>query len=218
MIVLYILLGLIALFWIILAMPLRIFLSYRPDALIYRIKYGPFCLVDSEKPPKEKPEVTETTEPVTKKSSGGGSFILDFLGLSQISSLPNAKASIAKVGIIGTISAVFSAIKDLFLRIGKLIKKGVFKKLHLQIIVGDGDAADAALRYGQICAAAFPMVNFLENSMKIKNEQIDIRCDYDIEETQISFDAQLNYRPWHFVCFALGLIGNYIKRKGKKEN
>ena len=217
MIVLYILLGLIALFWIILAMPLRIFLTYQPDNLIYRIKYGPFSLVDSTKPPKEKPEKTDLPEPETKKSTGGGSFILDFLGLSQISSIANAKASIAKVGIVGTISAVFSAIKDLFLRIGKLIKKGVFKKFDLQIIVGDSDAADAAMRYGQICAAAFPMLNFLENNMKLKKEQIDIRCDYEIEETQVSFDGQLNYRPWHFVCFALGLFGNYIKRSLKKE-
>ena len=217
MVVLYILLGLVVLFWIILAMPLRIFLTYRPDTLIYRIKYGPFCLVDSEKPPKEKPEVTEPAEPEKKKSSGGGSFILDFLGLSQISSITNAKVSIAKVGIIGTISVVFSAIKDLFLRIGKLIKKGVFKKFDLQIIVGDNDAADAAMRYGQICAVAFPMLNFLENNMKLKKEQIDIRCDYETEETQVSFEGQLNYRPWHFVCFALGLVGNYIKRSLKKE-
>lgn len=221
MIALWILLGFFALLWLLMAMPLRIFLTYRDDELDYRLKYGPFCLADSKKPPKEKPkEVSEraSKKPEKKKKSGMAGKLLDFLGFSEISSIANAKKSIAKSGIVGTVSAVFASIKKLFARIGKLVKKGVFKKFHLSIIVADGDAADAALLYGQICAVGFPMLEYLEHSIKIKNENVDIRCDYETEETRVSFDGQLNYRPWHFVCFFMGLVGNYIKRLVKKEN
>lgn len=213
MVVLWILLGLVAVIWLLMATPLRIYLSYQHDEFFFKIKYGPICLSDSTKPPKEKPAKAEGK----KKSGGTVRMLLDFLGLSEISSIANVKNSISKKGIVGTISAVFTALKQLFSRIAGLIKKGVFKKFDLAIIVADSDAADAALRFGQVCAVAFPMLHFLENSMNIRNENVDIRCDYELEETQVSFDGQLNYRPWHFACFLMGLVVNYIKRSIKKE-
>ena len=218
---LWILLGLFALIWLLMAMPLRIFLTYQNEELDYRMKYGPFRLIDSQKKKKPKKHRKKSQQSVSRfrrKKSGIVRTLMDFLGFSEISSVANAKEAIAKNGIVGTISDVFSSIKSLFARIGKLVKKGVFKKFRLSIIVADSDAADAALLYGQVCAVGFPMLEYLEHSMKIKNEDIDIRCDYEADEPQLSFDGQLNYRPWHFVCFFMGLVGNYIKRSVKKEN
>ena len=88
--------------------------------------------------------------------------------MPEISSITNLKKSISVKGITGTISAVFSALKELFARIGKLIKKGVFRKFHLSIIVADEDAADAALQFGQVCAISFPMLEYLESTIKIQ--------------------------------------------------
>ena len=221
MVALWISLGLIALIWLLMAIPVRIFLTYQNGELDYRLKYGPFRLADSKKPPKEKPKEAgkQPRQKVSRrKRSGVGKILMDFLGFSEISSIANAKKSFSENGLVGTICAVFSSVKKLFARIGKLVKKGVFKKFRLSIIVADSDAADAALLYGQVCAVGFPMLEYLEHSMKVKNENVDICCDYESEETQVSFDGQLNYRPWHFVCFFMGLFGNYIKRLVKKEN
>ena len=220
MIALWIILGLIGLIWLLLAMPLRLFLSYQQDTLNYKIKYGPISLIDSSAPPKERKKKTEqaASAPTGKKVSGGAAAkLLDFLGLSEISSITNFKNAISKSGIVGTLSAVFSAVKQLFSRIGKLIQKGIFKKFDLTIVIADEDAAEAALRFGQVCAVAFPMLQFLENKMKLRKENVDIRCDYESDHMQVSFDGQLNYRPWHFVCFLMGLVMNYIKRSVKKE-
>ncbi len=217
MVVLWIFIGLFLLIWLLMATPLRLFLSYQNETFDFKIKYGPICLSDSTKPPKEKPQKAEKPKQKPKKKSGIVAKLLDFLGLSEISSIANLKKSLSKKGIVGTLHSIFTAVKQLFLRIAGLVKKGVFKKFDLTIVVADSDAADAALQFGQVCAVAFPMLQFLENSVKICKENIDIRCDYDLDSTQISFDGQLNYRPWHFVCFFMGLVMNYIKRSIKKE-
>lgn len=220
MIALWIVLGLIVLIWLLLATPLRIFLTFADNELSYRVKYGALTIFDSDKQEKEtesKPPPQSSKKKAPEKSGTVGR-LLNFLGLSEISSVANVKHSISANGVVGTIRAALDAVRSLFRRIFRLIRKGVFKKFDLKIAVGDADAADAALRYGQICALIFPMMTFLENTMCFKNRSIDICCDDTLEETQISFNGQLNYRPWHFVCFAAGLFWNYIKTTSKKEN
>lgn len=220
MVALWILASLIALIWLLLALPLRIFLSYENETLSYCIKYAFISLIDSEKPPKKETPKKQTTEAETqkpeKKNSDSVKKLLNFLGLSEISSAVNAKETIKAKGITGLISSVYAAVKKLFARIFKLVRKGVFKKFDLRITVGDDDAAEAALQYGQICAVTYPLMELLKNTMKFRKPHVDIRCDFEAEKSQINFSGQLNYRPWHFVCFAVGLIVNYFKNKMKK--
>lgn len=216
---LWITLGIVAFFWLLLATPLRIFLSYDQE-LHFRVKYGPILIADSEKPPKPKKEKEESPsekKPETKKDTSSVGKLLDFLGLSEISSIANVKNSIEKAGIVGTLQAVSRSIRELFLKIFRLVRKGKFKKFRLQIIAGDEDCGDAAVQYGKICAVAFPLLAFLKNTMRFREQIVDIRCDYSIESTQVSFDGQLNYRPWHFVCFLTGLLIDNIKRSVRKE-
>lgn len=219
MVALWILLALVALFWLLLAMPLRIFLTY-DEELHYRIKYGPFPLIDSRKEPKEKPAATqkEAQQPTqTEKKSSSMQSLLNFLGLSEVSSAASFKNSVRQKGIIGTLQAVCYSVKQIFKRIFRLVRKATFQSFNLRIIVGDEDCADAALQYGQVCAVAFPLLSFLEHTIRFKEQNVDIRCDYTLEETQVRFDGQLYYRPWHFVCFLCGLIVNYFKIKARKE-
>lgn len=222
---LWILLGIIAFFWLILALPLRIFLSYEGEDLKIRLKYALIPLFDSEAPEKpkkpkkekKKPEQEKKKKPGKKKKSLVGP-IMELLGLPELSSAAGVRNSLRTVGPVGIISAVGAALKRIFKRIFRLLKKGVFKKFDLRISVGSEDPADAALLYGQVCSALFPVMSLLENSMKFKNRRTDVRCDEDREDTEIRFDCQLNYRPWHFVCFAFWFAGNYIKSTVKKEN
>ena len=214
MIALWIILGLIVLIWLLLMMPLRIFLHYGEE-LHFRVKYGPIPIYDSEKPPV--PKRTEKPNAPKKKKYSTVGKLLDFLGLSEISSIANAKDSVRTQGIVGTLHAVFIGIKKLFSRIFRLVRKGKFKKFRLSVLVGDEDGGDAALLYGQVCAIAFPLLSYLEKVIRFSEQKLDIRCDYSLENTVVHFEGQLNYRPWHFVCFVMGLIANYIKNSLKKE-
>lgn len=221
---LWILLGIIAFFWLILALPLRIFLFYDGEGLKIRLKYAFLLLFDSEAPEKPKKPKKEKKKPEpekkkkTKKKRNIAGPIMELLGLPELSSAAGVRETLRTVGPVGVISAVGAALKRIFGRIFRLIRKGVFRKFDLRISVGSEDPADAALLYGRVCAALFPVMHLLENNMKFKNRRTDVRCDEDREDTEIRLDCQLSYRPWHFVCFAFWFIGNYFKSMVKKEN
>ena len=222
MTVVWILLGILFFFALLLALPLRIFLRYTGETgLQYRVKYAFFPLADSEKPKKaEEVAAKKQKDPAEKpkKASGGAvQSMLSFLGLEDISSAANAKRAIDEKGLLEVLHGVTEAVSSLLKRTGRLLRKGVFKRFDLRIICGDGDPADAALRYGTLCAAVYPLLTLLDSAIKMKRRKVDIRCDFDAEGMQVSFDGQLNYRPWHFVCFVCGLLWRYLKSRIMKE-
>lgn len=222
---LYIVLGIFAFFALLFWLPIQIYVWMPPDgALQYKLRYACFSLVDSTKEKKPKPEKQKKEEPPKeekppkKKKKGGGvvSAVLKFLGMEDIASIANAKKAISEKGVCGLLSDLASAVGAIFARIFKLLRKGVFKRFTLGIVVGDSDAADAAMTYGTVCGTVYPVLTMLDSAMKFKRRDVDIRCDFEREETQFSFDVQLNYRPWHFICFVFGMIWNYLKRSVKK--
>lgn len=219
----WIILGIAAFFALLLALPVRISLHYTAeDGLRYRVKYAFLTLADSEapeKPQKRKKPSAKKEKGKRKTSSAGGAVqsLLSFLGLGDISSAANAKKAISEKGLLEVLRGVTEAVASLSRRVGRLLKKGVFKKFELRIISGDGDPAEAALHYGTLCAAVYPLLTLLDSAMKFRRRTVDIRCDFDAEGTQADFDGQLNYRPWHFVCFACGLLWRYVTATLKKE-
>lgn len=219
---LWIILGIIAFIVLLLALPLRISLSYTEEkGLQYRVKYAVFPLADSEKPEKAEATASKKREGAAekqKKVSGKTvRSLLSFLGLEDISSVANAKSAIDEKGLLETLHGVTEAVGSLLRRTGRLLKKGVFKRFDLRIVCGDGDPADAAMQYGTVCAAVYPLLTLLDTAMKFKRRSVDIRCDFDKEEIHASFTGQVNYRPWHFVCFTCGLLWRYIKQDNRKE-
>lgn len=225
MIALWILLAVFALIVLLLVLPVQIYLHYTPESgLQYRLKYGPILLADSQKPKKEKKaKSTPQKKPEVKKESkkksdhGAVSFLLSFLGLEDVSTAAKAKQSISDNGLLETIGNVLAAVKNLFSRIFKLIGKGVFSRFDLQIVVGDDDAADAAMTYGTVCTAVYPLLTLLDSAMKFRNRNVDIRCDFMQEQITARFDGQLYYHPYSFVGFAFGLIWRYLKQVLSKE-
>lgn len=229
MVVLYIFLGIFAFIGVILALPLQIYLHYSPeDSFQFKLKFAWIPLVDSskEKPespteeepqkPEEQPEKEEKKEKKgKKKKNSAATALLNFLGLGDIASIANAKKALDQKGLMDMLGDLATAVGKIFARIGQLLGRGVFPHFSLQILVGDEDAADAAMTYGRICSIVFPVITLLDSAMTFRHRAIDIRCDFEKESTAVCFDGQLNYRPWHFVLFLGGLIMNYLKRSVK---
>lgn len=225
MVVLYIFLGIFALIGVILALPLQIFLSYSPESSFqFKLKFAWIPLVDSTKetPDKPKKQEQDTSDSKTDKNkkknekeksgSSAGSSILNFLGLGDIASIANAREAFDQKGLLQMLGDLATAVGKIFARIGKLLSRGVFRHFDLQILVGDEDAADAAITYGRLCSIIYPTITLLDSAMKFRNRAVDIRCDFEEESTVVRFDGQLNFRPWHFVLFLGGLVINYLKR------
>lgn len=221
MLALYIILGILALIVLLLALPLRIYLRYAPEqGFQFRVKYLFLTLADSSKETQPKPEKPSgKKKPAAQKKKGGGKAtetLLDFLGLKDVSSKLNFKRAVADKGLLATVSDVTASVRDLLSRIGRLVKKSVFKRFDLRVTVGDSDAADAAMHYGTVCAAVYPLLTLLDGAMKFKKRTVDIRCNFEQDDITAAFDGQLNYRPIHIVGFLLGLFGRYIRQRVRK--
>lgn len=222
MLALYIILAILALIVLLLALPLRIYLHYTPEeAFRYRVKYLFLTLADStkEKQPKQPEQPVAEEKPAAKKKKRGGKAtesLLDLLGLKDVSSRLNFRRAVDSKGLVETFRSVLDAVRALFSRIGKLVKRAVFQRFDLKITVGDSDAADCAFRYGTVCAAVYPLLTLLDGAMKFRKRSVDVGCDFDRDGIDAAFDGQLNYRPIHIVGFLFGLLGAYIKRSVKK--
>lgn len=218
MLALWIILGILALLALLLVLPLRIYLKYDADGgLRYRVKYLFLTLADSEAPEKPEQPVKKAAEAEKRRSgSGAAAKLLSFLGLEDVSSAANAKKALNEKGLAEMICGVFGAVKTLFSRISRLVCHGEFRRFDLRIVVGDTDCADAAMNYGELCAAVYPLLAFLESKLKFRRRNVDLRCDFSAESTEAVFDGQLNYRPVYLLGFLLGLVGQYLKQDKKK--
>lgn len=208
MTVLWILIGLFAAVALLLALPLRVSLRYHPqDGFSYRVKYLCFTLADST-------DIAENAAPAEKKPPKSDrravKKLLSFLGLEELADLKNA---VREQGVAQVLCNVCAAVRRLLSDTFSLVRKGTFRHFDLRITVGDADPADAALNYGTVCSAVYPLVTLFSLSMRLKHPKTDIRCDYAQEDTTVFFDGQVNYRPWHFVCFLCRLFANYLKKE-----
>ena len=224
MVALYIFLGIFTLIGLILALPLQICLHYTPDdGFQFKLKFAWISLVDSAKEKPEQPEPEQKEEKPKekkektkkKKGSSAANGLLNFLGLGDIAGIANVKKALDQKGLLQMLSDLSDAVGKIFARIGKLMARGVFKHFTLRVLVGDEDAADAAINFGRYCGIIYPTVTLLDSAMTFRRRTVDLRCDFEKESTSVMFDGQLQYRPWHFVLFLGGLFMNYLKRSVK---
>lgn len=81
-------------------------------------------------------------------------------------------------------------------------------------IVGE-DAADTAIKYGKVCAVAFPALSYLLNSMRRYNQDIEITPNFDGDEGRIYFEGEFVVFPvlvlWHALCALVKFVISQIK-------
>ncbi len=91
-------------------------------------------------------------------------------------------------------------------QLGILARSVVVGELRLLCVVSLDDPAGAE-RYGRICAALYPALGALHETLRVteKNEQVDIVCACG-EEDLIRFRMLLQLRAVHVVCALLPLM------------
>lgn len=212
MVIVWILLGILALFVLAMSLPLKLSLRYVSGCEpVFQVKYLLFNLYDSgDTTDEESPAVKKSKGKATGTGSKAGQTLLAFLGLGDLSSGDRFRLAMREKGLVETVGGACSALGDLFTRLFRLIKSGRFRRFRLEVAVGDPDPAEAARRYGLLCAvvyaAAAPMV-------PPKKQRINLYCDFERTDTAVSFEGEIHYLPWRFWGFLLGLLWRYIRRE-----
>lgn len=193
--------SIIALFVIILSIPLKVALGY-DDKISLDIRYLFVKLkilpTDPNKPKKEKapkekkPEEPKKEEapkekkpnPIVEMAKANG-----FDGMMEV------------LGNLGNVLKIFG---------GKLLRSIVFNKADIDITVGTGDAASTALKYGKTCQKIYPIMGFLCSNNVVKHHNINISADFLANDTKGNFYFEMNICLRKIINSAIGLVVRLI--------
>lgn len=191
----------IALFVIILSIPLKVALGY-DDKISLDIRYLFVKLkilpTDPNKPKKEKapkekkPEEPKKEEapkekkpnPIVEMAKANG-----FDGMMEV------------LGNLGNVLKIFG---------GKLLRSIVFNKADINITVGTGDAASTALKYGKTCQKIYPIMGFLCSNNVVKHHNINVSADFLANDTKGNFYFEMNICLRKIINSAIGLVVRLI--------
>lgn len=175
---LYIILGLVLFFVIILSIPFHISVGY-DDKIRVSIRYL-FIKLDllpvKSKPKKEKPPKEPTPEKEEKPAE------------KPKEKKPNPLIEMVKAnGYDGMMTVLSNLVNILKIYGGKIFKSVVFDEIYLYILVATGDAASTAIKYGQTCQKIYPLMGYICSNNIVKKYDIDVDTDFLANKTQGEF-------------------------------
>ncbi len=187
---LYILLGIVLFFAIILAIPIKVCVRYK-KAFFCRLHIGFVKIIlypamPNKKKTKKKKKTEQPQKSETKKEEKKEDNFFKELGLSGVVNFLTKLVELA-AGVL----------KDLFAHI-------IIKSFSLSIKVAGKDAADAAINYGRVCSVVYPLTSAVISSMKYTHYGVDILPDFtEGAETKLEFFAIFKTRAIYLVMIVL---------------
>lgn len=213
---LYVLLGIIAFFLIILSIPLHITIGYddkiRVSIRYLFIKFNVLPTKQNQKKEKPKKPTEEKKEPPKDKP--------------QKEKKPNPILEMVKAnGYDGMMTVITNLGRILKIYGGKTFKSVVFDELDLYISVGTGDSAATAIKYGQTCQKVYPVMGFICSNNIVKKYDINVEPDFLANKTEGEFYCELhlcirkisNATIAMVIRLIFGVVLTFIKGSKKKN-
>lgn len=109
--------------------------------------------------------------------------------------------------------------KDFLSQFAKLLRRVYAKKFKLDIVVSDSDAAQTAIKFGQVCAAVYPLRGIAEGLIKFKQDDVNITSDFENGQNSINLEASLRIIPIFALASLFKVLFRIIKfiRINKKD-
>lgn len=205
MIVLYILLAILGLILLLLLIPVQVGLQYQQDLMVW-VRYG-FVKIRLY-PPKNKKKkrvanspaktLSKSKAPPKKKSSTSDK-------LSEIAE------NIKRDSLSETLEEV-QALLELVKRTTKhLLRALTIDRLYLALTVATGEADTTAVRYGQACAVIAPAATFLNETMRVKKQRVEVTPGFGMNDSRVTADIRVHAVPLRIAVVALGALMGFIQ-------
>ena len=203
MIALYIISAIILLCLALLFLPVDVCLEFKEE-LKLKIKFSGIKIYTLKEKPKKKPKKeksSKTAAPQKKKEK------------------PNFfKKLKKKYGFIGSVKLLFGFLKDLLVHIKRLLRHIKFKDIRLNLVVAENDAAETALQYGRVCAAAYPVLSFLDNLANVEYKIIDLSGDFESCNPLFEFSFVVRLKVFFLLVCVFKVYTEYKKFTARIEN
>jgi len=185
--------------FIILMLPIYMYLKYDDDGkvtLYFKILWFKFA---------EEPDPDSAFAKAAEKIAG----------ISKFKDLETIKKTIKEESLSAATRQFIDVITSLFKQLVALLVNCTVNKLHIKMISASSDAAEAAFEYGISCAIIYSLMGYIEASAKMKQNatKLNLMCDYNSDDSKLSFDIILSIRIYK----ALAALYNLIKENQEKE-
>ena len=190
---LYIILGIILFFVLVFSVKISVELIYENDfTLMLKILFLKITLIPSKKkdkkpkkekkPKTEKPkEETAPAPPADPNAPKKENFVMKFYH---------------DQGFDGTLIFIKDVLRILNTFLGDIFRRSLtIEKLFLEMRVSKDDAAETAIAYGKTCAAVFPAMGYICETMRVGKYDIDISPDYLAKKSTAAIHTEISVRP-----------------------
>ncbi len=193
---LYIILGIIAFFVIVLSVKVRITVHYEDDvSLSLGWLFLKFNILpkkeDGKKPKKKKKEKKKKDDKKEDEPEKKDETVKE----------PKAKKENMFVRFYHNrgVSGVVELLKDTAKAVGGMFRRMAraftFEELYIALTVGAGDSAETAIKYGKTCSAAFPAMGYIVSNMRVKKYNLDINPDFIYGSNTAKLHTQISVVP-----------------------
>ncbi len=132
-------------------------------------------------------------------------------------------------GVMGIVDLISNCASYLGRFTKAFIRSFYIKRLRLRIWVTEGDAAQTAIKYGKFCQMIYPALGYICSSCRVKDYDVNIWADYCGEKTKGEFETRIALIPRKVInagiAFVFRLVARlvkallaFLKAKKKKNN
>lgn len=207
MIALYIILGIIVFFALVLSIRAHIHVEYETEITAYAkwafLKIP--LLPRPEKPPKPKKEKKKKEEPPAEEQPAEEPKEEKPKGANPLKTLyDNEKLE----GIIEILNRLLAVLQKFGMRV---VNSFVIDEMFLDVSVSGWDAANTAEKYGKTCQKVFPVTGAVCANCNVKKYCINVEPDYLAEGlTEVAFSMEISLNPRKLInavlAFAFGAL------------
>ena len=94
--------------------------------------------------------------------------------------------------------------------VGKLLRAVTVDGLRLEMRISAADAADTAVRYGQVCAALYPTLALIERAVRVRRREVRVEPNFLTESSAAFADIRLHIWVYRAVGAAIALLWRYL--------
>ncbi|MCQ2476236.1 MAG: DUF2953 domain-containing protein [Clostridia bacterium] len=142
-----------------------------------------------KKKPKKEDETVSEPKPPKEKKKGDNIFVCFYKnnGVEGVVDLLKRLAEVLKTGF------------------GNVARSFTIEELYISLLVGAGDSAATADKYGKTCAAVFPAMGVITSKLKVKKYSIDVNPDFIYGGNNARVHAQLSVVPRRLINSFIGM-------------
>lgn len=200
------LLGLALLF-----LPVSVFIEFKEDFFV-KIKFFGIKVYEI---PQKKDKKEKTPRQIEGKKANKEPEKTENIVLSKAKSIFEFFKK--KYGFFGAVKKLLGFFNDALTHIKPFLRHIKVKKVVLNLIISGDDAADTAIKYGQVCTAVYPVLSFFEAVCGVDFKKINVKSDFTDGKNEFDFSLLVKLKIYYLLKTAFKVYKEY-KNFTLKEN